>query len=77
MTGPAGDPLADESVTDEDAAPDDLVEGADDLPEDVPNDDLGVGEPADDGAAAIDDNSDIPVQGSPADDLIHDEDEGT
>lgn len=77
MTGPAGDPPPDEPLIDEDVEPDDLVEGADDLPDDVPNDDLGVGEPADDAGDAIEDNSDIPVQGSPADDVIHDEGEGT
>ena len=77
MTGPAGAPLTDELSSDEDLEPDDLVEGADDLPDDVPNDDLGVGEPPDDGGDAIEDNSDIPVEGSPVDDVIHDEDEGT
>lgn len=77
MTGPVGAPLSDEPLTDEDLEPDDLVAGADDLPDDVPNDDLGVGEPPDVGGDAIEDNSDVAVQGSPIDDVIHDEDEGT
>jgi hypothetical protein len=77
MTGAAGGALVDEPLMDEDSDLDDLVAGADDLPEDVPNDDLGIGEPADDGDPAAEDNTDIPVQGTPADDLIHDEDEGT
>jgi hypothetical protein len=77
MTGPVGAPLTDELLTDEDLEADDLVAGADDLPDDVPNDDLGVGEPPDDSGDASEDNSDIPVQGSPAEDVIRDEDEGT
>lgn len=77
MTGAAGGALVDDPLMDEDSDLDDLVAGADDLPEDVPNDDLGIGEPADEGDPATEDNTDIPVHGTPADDLIHDEDEGT
>ena len=77
MTGPVGDPLTVEPPTDEDLEPDDLIDGADDLPDDVANDDLGAGEPPEGGGDAIEDNSDVPVQGSPIDDVIHDEDEGT
>ena len=75
MTDAHGAPLSSESPLDADSDPDDLVQGADDLPDDVPNDDLAAGEPPGPGDDEDDTDVDAPVEGSPDDDVIHDEDE--
>jgi hypothetical protein len=60
---------------DTDDDPDDLVEGAEDLPDDVRDGDVAAGEPPDDTGPIPDTEVDAPVEGSPEDDAIHDEDD--
>jgi hypothetical protein len=64
-----------QDATDLDDDLDDLVEGADDLPDDVRDGDVATGgEPPDDGGNIPDTDVDAPVEGSPEDDVIQDED---
>jgi hypothetical protein len=51
--------------TDIDLDADDIVEGAEDLPDDIRNDVLTTDGPPDDGVAVADTNLDAPVVGSP------------
>jgi hypothetical protein len=51
--------------TDIDLDGDDIVEGAEDLPDDIRNDVLTTDGPPDDGVAVADTNLDAPVVGSP------------
>jgi hypothetical protein len=51
--------------TDIDLDADDIVEGAEDLPDDFRNDVLTTDGPPDDGVAVADTNLDAPVVGSP------------
>ena len=51
--------------TDIDLDTDDIVEGAEDLPDDIRNDVLTTDGPPDDGVAVADTNLDAPVVGSP------------
>ncbi len=60
---------------DADDEPDDLVEGAEDLPDDVRDGDASIGEPPDDSGDIPDTDVDAFVEGSPEDDVIHDEDD--
>ncbi len=60
-----GDPLSPEPPADTDVDVDDVAEGADDLPDDVRDDDLTAGEPPVDGGPAVDTDVDAPVVGSP------------
>jgi hypothetical protein len=73
--GPHHPGLAAPTPTDADDAPDDLVDDAIDLPEDVADGDVAVGEPPDDAGSVPDTDVDAPVDGSPDDDVIHDEDD--
>lgn len=77
MTDPQDDPITPEpsSGMDTDDDPDDLVEGAEDLPDDVRDGDVAAGEPPDDSGLIPDTDVDAPVEGSPDDDVIHDEDD--
>jgi hypothetical protein len=61
--------------TDADDDPEDLVEGAEDLPEDVRDGDASIGEPPDESGGIPDTDVDADVVGSPEDDVINDEDD--
>ncbi len=43
----------------------DVPQGAENLPDDIPNDDLTMDEPPDDGLPVTDTDVDAPVEGSP------------
>jgi hypothetical protein len=58
-------PLSVERPADTEVDPDDIVEGAENLPDDIRNDVLATDEPPDDGEAIPDTNLDAPVLGSP------------
>ena len=60
-------PLSAEPPADTDIDPDadDIVEGAEDLPDDIRNDVLAADGPSDDDVAVADTNLDAPVVGSP------------
>jgi hypothetical protein len=77
MTDPQDGPIpAEPPGIDMDDDLDDLVDGAEDLPEDVRDGDVATtGEPPDDGGIVPDTDVDAPVEGSPEDDVIQDEDE--
>lgn len=82
MTEQGGTPLTTEPPADtgSDPAFDDPVEGTEDLPDDVANDDLSLGEPPDDPARepgpVFDTNTDAPVVGTPLEGDIDDPAEG-
>ncbi len=60
-------PLSPEPPADTDIDPDaeDIVEGAENLPDDIRNDVLAIDEPPDDGVTVVDTKLDAPVVGSP------------
>ena len=75
MTDPQDGPIPPElSGIDADDDLDDLVDGAEDLPDDVRDGDVAAGEPPDDSGVVPDTDVEAPVEGSPEDDVIQDED---
>jgi hypothetical protein len=58
-------PLSVEPPSDTDVDPDDVVEGAEGLPDDIRNDVLATDEPSDEGVVVADTDVDATVVGSP------------